>query len=175
MSKISFSKLNAKVNNSVQILNYQGQEIEVKQYLPIKEKGIVVQQIVSACMNKHDSYYNPIELEILETLYFVFNYTNINFTEKQKEDYEKLYDIIVSSGLAKHIIEMIPDEEINALVGLIEGTLNNVYQFSNSVKGILETIELSQNGGIDMLNTLKEELAQIDGLETLSGIMKSLG
>lgn len=175
MSKISFSKLNAKVNNSVQILNYQGQNIEVKQYLPIKEKGIIAQDIVSACIEKHDSYYNPIELEILEVIYFVLYYTNISFTDKQRQDYEKMYDLLVSSGLAKQIISLIPNDEINTLIGLIENSLKNIYQFMNSAKGILETVDMNQNGGINVLQTLKEQLADVEGLETLGSIMKNLG
>ena len=49
---------------------------------------------------------------MLEILY---SYTNINFTEKQKEDPAKLYDLVVSGGLIKLVLQAIPEEEYNIL------------------------------------------------------------
>ena len=39
------------------------------------------------------------------------NYTNISFTEKQKEDVPKLYDAIYSSGLKDAVMKAIPEAE----------------------------------------------------------------
>ena len=43
----------------------------------------------------------------------MYAYTNINFTDKQKEDPTKLYDILVSSGLVSKVINIIPVAEYN--------------------------------------------------------------
>jgi hypothetical protein len=38
MAKIGFTKLGLKQNNEIQIVEFNGQNIEVKQYLPVDEK-----------------------------------------------------------------------------------------------------------------------------------------
>ena len=51
MAKLAFSKLGLKENKDVVIYTYQGQEIEVKQYLPIKDKLELLSKVISRSMN----------------------------------------------------------------------------------------------------------------------------
>jgi hypothetical protein len=43
-------------------------------------------------------------------------YTNINFTDKQREDPTKIYDLFNSNGILTAIIDSIPTEEYNSLM-----------------------------------------------------------
>ena len=174
MSKISFSKLNAKTNQQVNTVTYNDCEIEVKEYLPISEKMEIVTKIVANCMAVDANYYNPGMVEVWLVLELVKNYTNITFTEKQIATSDKLYDQVVSSGLAKVIIEKISDEELNALQELLDGALKNIYSYVNSIAGILQsTKENYSNTQLDV-NKVKEELAGLD-LKELTSIINNLG
>jgi hypothetical protein len=42
MAKVSFSKLGLSKNNTIKNFEYNGQNIEVKQYLPINDKATLV-------------------------------------------------------------------------------------------------------------------------------------
>jgi hypothetical protein len=79
-------------------------------------------------------------VDVYTTLEILFKYTNINFTDKQKEDVLKLYDLVISSGLYSEIIKLIPEEEYNKLITTVEKTINAVYAYQNSILGILDTI-----------------------------------
>ena len=67
-------------------------------------------------------------------------YTNITFTEKQKEEPAKLYDAFIASGLYEKICALIPEEEISNLKDSINKTVHEIYQYSNSIFGILDSI-----------------------------------
>ena len=62
------------------------------------------------------------------------------FTEKQKEDPSKLFDLVVSSGLYEMIIHNIPHAEVESLQCYINSTIAAVYEYRNSVLGLFETI-----------------------------------
>jgi hypothetical protein len=59
----------------------------------------------------------------------MYAYTNINFTEKQKEDITKLYDLIISSGLYAVVIDVIPASEYDALIGGIRKSIDAIYAY----------------------------------------------
>ena len=100
MAKVSLTKLGLKVNQDVKIVDFNEQDIEVKQYLPVNEKLELISNVINL---SHDdnNFANPVKISIFTTLEIMYAYTNINFTEKQKEDPSKLYDMLISSGLVK--------------------------------------------------------------------------
>ncbi len=176
MAKVSFSKLNAKVDTSVDKVTFNEVELEVKQYLPIINKMEVINSIVNDCMGRNDHYYNPGEVEAAMILSIVINYSNLSFTEKQLADTAKLYDTIVSSGLAKKIIWAIPDEEINLLRELLTASLENVYKQRNSIVGVLETVSNDySNLKYDAQEVRNELVADKDIIQNMKDIVTNLG
>lgn len=176
MAKISFTKLNAKVNTEVEKVNFNEVEIEVKQYLPIINKMEMIDRIVNDCMARNDHYYNPGEVEAALILGIVEYYTNISFTEKQLSNTAKLYDTVVSSGLAKKIISAISDEETNTIEGLLMNSLENVYKQRNSIVGVLETISTDySNLKLDAQEVRNELVADKDIIQNVKDIVTNLG
>jgi hypothetical protein len=51
MAKINFSKLKCKINDSIKQIEFAGEVIEVKQYLPVQEKLKLVSEVI---MSSHD-------------------------------------------------------------------------------------------------------------------------
>jgi hypothetical protein len=92
MAKVSFSKLGLKVNNEVVNIHFNDQVIEVKQYISVNDKLKLISEIINNTIDEH-SFCNPVKVKVYLALSILDYYTNINFTEKQKEDPVKLYDL----------------------------------------------------------------------------------
>jgi hypothetical protein len=100
MAKVSFSKLGLAKNNDIKTIEYNGQTIEIKQYLSINDKAILASNVLNYALGDGTTrFINPLQVEVYTIILAIQAYTNINFTEKQKEDPAKLYDLIIGSGL----------------------------------------------------------------------------
>ena len=139
MAKVSFTKLGLKKNEDVEIVEWNEQKIEVKQYLPIEDKLELVTKIINDSIDTNN-FYNPAKIYIFTILNTILYYTNINLTDKQKEDVAKTYDLLVSSGLSVKIFEQINPYEYNQIKSWVLETIQSIYSYAQSVLGILETV-----------------------------------
>lgn len=179
MAKIAFSKLDLKVNNNSTSLIYttvKGEEIvyEVKNYLPIKEKMDLVSRIINQSTDDN-GFYNPMRVKLYTTLEVVYAYTNLTFTPKQKEDPFKLYDLLVSTGLYDNITSHICNEDLEELEGSIWDTIKSIYNYRNSVMGILENISSDYSGLSLEASEIQKKLAEGDGINFLQEVMAKMG
>ena len=89
MAKVAFSKLGLKEKKEVKTITINNVQIEVKQYLPINNKIDIITNVINNTQDQNN-FPNPVKIEVLATLELIFAYTNLSFTEKQKEDVAKL-------------------------------------------------------------------------------------
>ena len=174
MPKIGFTKLGLKPNNEIQYIEFNGQNIEVKQYLPVEEKLELITNVLEL---SHDSnnFSNPVKVSVYTTLEIIEKYTNVNFTEKQKENPTKLYDLLVGNGFAAAVIKAIPEPEYDEILTGIKQTIKSVYKYQNSILGILDTISQDySNLNLDATE-IQKKLADPNNMELLKGIMTKLG
>ncbi len=174
MAKLSFTKLGLKPNNETVNIPFGEQFIEVKQYLPIEEKLDLITKVLEL---SHDSnnFSNPVKVQVYASLEIIEKYTNITFTEKQKENPTKLYDLMLGNNLIHAIIDAIPQEEYDILMKGLYNTIDSVYKYQNSVLGILDTISQDySNLNLDA-SEIQKKLADPNNMELLKGIMTKLG
>lgn len=174
MPKIGFTKLGLKPNNEIQYIEFNEQTIEVKQYLPVEEKLELITNVLEL---SHDSnnFSNPIKVQVYTALEMIDKYTNISFTEKQKENPTKLYDLLVGNGFAAAVIKAIPEPEYDEILTGIKQTIKSVYKYQNSILGILDTISQDySNLNLDATE-IQKKLADPNNMELLKGIMTKLG
>lgn len=146
MAKIAFSKLKCKVNDSIKEVKLNDEiTIEVKQYLPIQEKLALIGRVVEFAHEQDANYSNPVKASVYKDLEIVFTYTNLAFTDKQKEEPAKLYDLLLSSGYLKTILDNIPCDEYCAIGNGVHDSIKAVYAYQNSVLGILDNIKSGYN------------------------------
>ena len=162
MAKISFTNLKLKINNSVKTFKIGDSEIEVLQYLPIEDKYDLIMITLQQAEEEH--IYNPIKLEMYFNLFLVFMYTNINFTDKQKEDVYKLYDILESNGIINQVIELIPEDEYNELISNMNSIIEKRIKAKSSITNFLNNFITDlpkQNAAMqDILNNFNPEQYQ---------------
>lgn len=174
MAKLAFSKLGLKPNNEIQYIEFNEQTIEVKQYLPVEDKLELIGFILEVSYDQNN-FPNPIKIQAHTALKIIEKYTNISFTEKQKENPAKLYDIIRGNGLIEKIIEAIPQVEYNTLISGIYETIEAYYKFQNSVLGILDTVSKDYSDLNLDATEIQKALGDPENLTLLKDIMTKLG
>jgi hypothetical protein len=108
-------------------------------------------------------------------LEMIYAYTNINFTDKQKEDVTKLYDLLASSGLMDQIIEVIPDEEYCSIVQGVSDSIKAIYAYQNSVMGVLDTISTDySNLSLDATD-IHQQISDPENMALLKQVLTKLG
>lgn len=174
MAKVSFTKLGLKKNEEVGILHINEQDIEVKQYLPINEKLELISSVINSAADENN-FSNPVKENVFLTLEILYHYTNINFTDKQKEDPVKLYDLVVSSGLVNKITDLIPEEELDEVINGVAQSVKAIYTYRNSVLGILESISQDYSALNLDATEIQQKLADPDNMALLKQVLTKLG
>lgn len=175
MAKITFTKLGLKRKDEVKTVNINNNAIEVKQYLPINDKLALISRVINLSHDSSNNFANPVQVEVIGTIEIIMAYTNLSFTEKQKEDYAKLYDLLEENGITKDLIGAIPGDEYAFLIDGINESIEAVYKYQNSVLGVLEAVSQDySNLEFDAAN-IQQQLADPNNLELLRGIMSKLG
>ena len=174
MAKVSFTKLGLKQNQETIKIIFNEQEIEVKQYLPINEKLEMISNVINLSADDNN-FANPVKVSVFTTLEILFHYTNITFTDKQKEDPVKLYDLVISNGLMSEIIKAIPEGEYAEVLCGIEDSVNAIYTYRNSVLGIMDAISTDYNTLNLDATEIQKKLADPENMAFLKTVLHKLG
>lgn len=176
MAKVSFSKLGLSKNTDIKNFEYNGQNIEVKQYLPINDKATIVATILNYALNNGENRFpNPLQVETFLTLNIIEKYTNINFTDKQKEDPAKLYDLITSSGLWNIILNNLNTNDYNSLLNYCDKAIKAYYEYHNSIFGILDAINKDYNDSSLEAQEIYKYLNDPENMSVLRDVLAKLG
>ena len=179
MAKVPFSKLQASINNcdcKKSYRNKAGEEIcyEVKYYLPFAEKLELVSRIINQSVDDN-GFYNPMRVKLYMALEVVYAYTNLSFTEKMKEDPFKLYDILVSTGIFTDIIDCICEKDWVEIQAGVWDTIENIYDYRNSVMGILERVKDDYRNLELNASNIQDQLSNPENMELLRDVLAKLG
>lgn len=142
--KATFANMKLKLNTETKGLKVsEGMDaIKVLQYLPIKDKYDLA---MVTLQNAWDgTIYNPIKLDYFFHLYLVYMYTDISFTEKQKDEPERIYDALMSNGVIDSVIELIPDSEYNYLYSMVTEMAASMEEYhgraGNAIRSIIDDL-----------------------------------
>lgn len=174
MAKVSLTKLGLKVNQEVKNIEFNEQIIEVKQYLPINDKLELISNVINASHDENN-FSNPVKVSVFTTLEIMYAYTNINFTDKQKEDPTKLYDMLISSGFACEVFRAIPEAEYHEIVSGVEDSIEAIYAYRNSTMGVFEAITTDYSDmNLDATN-IYNKLADPENMDLIKQVLTKLG
>lgn len=138
MSKVSYANLKLKVDNSVNTFNFRGNEIEVLNYLPIDDKYDLV--MITLQKAEENGIYNPLKLEMYFHLHLIYMYTNLSFTEKQKEDEAKIYDALKSNGFIDQFLNTINEDEYQFIFDMLNELVEKVLNYRNTAAAVLQSL-----------------------------------
>lgn len=174
MAKIAFTKLALTKNTDVASFDWNGQTIEVKQYLPIQEKLELIASVLNQCQDENN-FINEAKIALFMDLEMVYRYTNISFTEKQKEDPAKLYDLLAGSKFFDDVFTVIPQSEYRSIATWLGKTAEHIYAYRNSIYGILDAMSNDYSNLELDAEALKEKIADPNSLTLLKDVLTKLG
>lgn len=170
MVKVSLTKLN-KIKSLDPIDIKIGEEtISVVQYLPLEKKLTIMQNIIEQAGNNEEGFYNIVKLTVFYTIEMLRAYTNISFTEKQLEDPQKLYDIIVLNNIWETVKDSIPEKERDYIWDNTCALAREITDYNHSALGILKMAR-ADYGETDF--NIASIMENIKDPETL-GLMKEI-
>lgn len=162
MGKISYANMKLKVNNEIKTFDFNGNKIEVLSYLPIEDKFDLV--MITLQQSLVNEIYNSVKLEMHFNLNLVYMYTNISFTDKQKEDEEKIYNVLKTNGFFDKLLEVIPDDEYSELLGYIEEQIEKDMKYNLStasiIRNIVNDLPAQAQAAMDIVNNFDQNKFQ---------------
>lgn len=174
MAKLAFSKLALKKQDNIKTVKIGNYDIEVKQYLPVNDKLDLIARVLNGAHDENN-FPNPIKIEVLGTLEIIMAYTNLSFTEKQKEDIAKLYDLLESNHVIDLLVDAIPEEEYDFVIDGIDKTIDAVYSYQNSVLGILESVSQDYSN-LDLdATSIQKKIADPNNVALLKDVLTKMG
>ena len=138
MAKVSYANLKLKPDTSVSTFDFEGNTIEVLNYLPIEDKYDLV--MITLQKAEEDGVYNHLLLDTYFHLHLVYMYTNLSFTEKQKENEMKIYDTLKSNGFIDKLLEVINNDEYADLMTWIESMIDCIMTYKNTAGAVLQSV-----------------------------------
>ena len=173
-NKVTFTKLALKKKEEVKTIKWGDNDIEIKQYLPVEDKIKIIENVLRNSADDNN-FANPVKVEVYFSLELLYNYTNITFTEKQKEDVTKLYDLFEENGLFAQIITAMPETEYTLLYDWVQETIDAFYKHRNSALGIMEQISTDYKDLDFDAQKIQKKLADPNNMTLLKNVMTKLG
>lgn len=174
-NKVGLTKLGLKKNTNLVTIEWNSQIIEIKEYLSIQEKLDLIGRIVNQSFDDNN-FVNPARLKIFTTLELLYTYTNINFTDKQKENFLELYDLFISSGLWDEICKKLYEfGEFQIISDTAQAVINELYKYKDSALGILQAVSQDYSD-LDLdADKIKEKIANKENVEFLKEVIDKMG
>lgn len=170
MAKIAYSKLKKKVEPIVKTVEFNGEKIEVRQWISTQDRLALMGKIIELAHDESYHFFNPIQMQVFSVLETVKAYTNITFTEKQEEDVPKLYDEIICGGLWEAVKEVLPEEATDILWD-VRNVAEKYYEYQNSMLGAMESIKLNYDATSMDVDALQEKIRDPETFGLVKEIM----
>lgn len=134
MSKISFLTMNEECN----IINLAPDvQIKVLQYLPIEQKNDIIQLTMQN--SEENGLFNQLLLDMYFHLYICYLYTDIDFTEEEKDNAPATFDILMSSGVINQVISAMNPDEYKTLHQVLTTAVENKTKYKSTIASVINS------------------------------------
>ena len=174
MAKISLNSITPiKKVNSIKI-KIGEQEIEVLQYLPVNDKLALAERVLNMTLDD-TGFLNPVRLEVYTYLEIIRTYTNISITDKMIENAPKTYDLLEMNHILVEVVNAIPEEEYNALIGMIEDSAEHTVKYLTSFVGMMKTVSQDYDATKMNVDEIMNTLDDPDKIGLVKDILDKIG
>ena len=115
-------------------------KFNVKQYLPAEDKNALLEIAMQTA--DQGTILNTFALDAIFHTYLVFKYTDIEFSEEEKENLFKLYDILEENNIIDAVVAAIPKEEYQDLKDYLLEMVENYLTYRNSARALVEQFSM---------------------------------
>ena len=135
---MKYSDLKLKTNTETNIAKLPDDtEINVLQYLPVEDKIDLIQ--IALQKSYENGIYNEMKLDMYFNLYIIYMYTDIEFTDEEKEDEFKLYNELDSNDIIISVIDAMEDTEYDNLLNYLEIMKKNNVKYRKSAAALFQS------------------------------------
>lgn len=138
MAKVTLSKILDKKEIETKTITIKDQEVIVQQYLPIEKKVELLTEVGAAAIG--NKWINPMLMDSMFITKVIEYYTNISFSEKQKQDHGKTFDKLIMNGIVDAVLAAVPNAELQILTKWLERMAESITKYNNSALGIMENL-----------------------------------
>lgn len=173
MELINFKDIdfNKSINKDLKTFEFNGTEIGIIPYLSIENKYDFVMITLQKSLEK--GIYNLVKLDMYFDLHLVYMYTNINFSEEDREDEAELYNIMTKSGFIDKVKENISCDEIDILKTYIQDMQDIIIYYKNTFGTALANFLEQLPENMEKAKTFIEEFDP-EKLKTLTDMISDL-
>lgn len=174
MAKVTYASLKLKVDTSVTTFEFNDHTIEVLKYLPIRDKYDLITIARQKATDRKSNLCNPILLDTYIQLGIVYLYTNLTFTDKQREDELKLYDCLKSTGLMDAIINALEETEYDEILEFVQNLEDGDMAYFTSaaaiVNKLVDDLPVNAEAAANIVNNFDpEKLAAVNNFAKAIG------
>ena len=174
MAKISLNSITPiKKVDSIKI-KIGEQEIEVLQYLPVNDKLALAERVLNMTLDD-TGFLNPVRLEVYTYLEIIRTYTNISITDKMIENAPKTYDLLEMNHILVEVVNAIPEEEYNTLIGMIEDSAEHTVKYLTSFVGMMKTVSQDYDATKMNVDEIMNTLDDPDKIGLVKDILDKIG
>jgi hypothetical protein len=162
MTKVSYANLKLKVNSDINTFDFDGQKIEVLKYLPIDDKYSLIN--ITLQKAQEDGIYNPMKIDMYFNLHLIYMYSNLSFTDKQKENENKIYDTLKTNGFIDAFLQAMEEDEYNELFNYMEAVIAERTRYNTTtaaiISNVINNLPTNAQAAADIVNSFDPEKYQ---------------
>lgn len=168
-----FKDMNITLNNELKEVQI-GDDIKfnVKQYLPAEDKNALLEIAMQTA--DQGTILNTFALDAIFHTYLVFKYTDIEFTDEEKENLFDLYDILEDNGIIDAVVAAIPTREYESLRTYLTEMVDSYLTYRNSTRALVEQFSMFAPQVAENLATISKNV-DIDKLQQIVKLADKTG
>lgn len=151
------------LNEDIIEVEFLGQKIKVKGYIPIEEKYQLVNWVIAQNRRNQDTQLlNRIDIDKKLDVAIVNFYTDYEFDIINKDVFNKTYDILNTENFFNIVINSIPKEEYEYITAILNKEIENDDKYHCTIAGALNTLLEKFNEGMAGTKEALEQIATFD-------------
>lgn len=133
---MKYSDINLKLNPTIKTFSINPEQgVQVLQYLPIEDKNDII--YIALQNAEENGIYNLLKLRMFFDLYITYLYTDLEFTDEEKDNPAALYDVLNSNGIISAIFNNMNPNEVKYLNEILEETLRMRLEYKSTIASVI--------------------------------------
>ncbi len=170
---MNFKDLNIAVEPVKGELEFMGEQILVRSWLPTAEKIEFIQFVVGHAMNPDHGTFSPVITSAFETIAYIKYFTDIKIDDEDLTNPGELADKIIYSGLLKAVEKTVESYNRGEWIDIsltLDETIHNIECYNASFAGTMTAMSGNATELGNQLDSIMEKIKNKEGIEELSAI-----
>lgn len=157
-------------------IEYEGDIITVKAYVPIEEKLKAIESVLSLSLNAETGLYLPGHVYVFRQLFIIKLYTDIIISDEEMDNAMATFDALVNEPWHDELYLILKENgDLAVFNTLLDETIEKFERYQISAYGILDSLKKDYNEMNFDIESLQKKINNKENLELVDEIVKKLG